>query len=406
MTVRWPFVVALVALFLATAVGLTASAASPSPGLSLGSGRQALAEPPVAGEVQLAFEGIHWRLTHVGADSKPVPPSVVSWVSLVAGHLEGWDGCGPLRGAYGRVGQAIRVRPSDGAGGECDRAHTRIAGELRSGLVRASSASLLPGEDDDPALVLRDAAGQDLLRFVPDDVASLTDETWQLTAWTADGQARPAATDLAAVLTFGSDARKVFAGSRRDVGTLVGSSGCNGIVGTYERQGSLLGVDGLRTTDAPCSAVLASQEAAMVDVLSSDGLVLELPPDRLILTDTRTGDRLELVTATPLEGSTWLLAGIPRLPSGRGTVTMRLEGGVVAGEGPCGPYEGAYETDGRVIRLSGLRGPGEECPDLPRQRRLLLALERAVIVDRDQPQLRLLDAFGRLVARFRHPPGP
>ena len=255
---------------------------------------------------------------HVGADSKPVPPSVASWVSLVAGHLEGWDGCGLLRGAFGRVGQAIRVRPSDGAGGECARAHTRIAEVLRSGLVRASSVSLLPGEDDDPTLVLRDVDGQDLLQFAPDDVASLTAETWQLTAWTADGQARPAATDLAAVLTFGSDARKEFAGSRRDVGTLVGSSGCNGIVGTYERQGSLLGVDGVKTTDAPCSAVLASQEAAMVGVLSSEDLVLELPPDRLILTDTRTGDRLELVTTTPLEEIDVAAGEHPAAPLGQG----------------------------------------------------------------------------------------
>jgi heat shock protein HslJ len=145
----------------------------------------------------------------------------------------------------------------------------------------------------------------------------------------------------------------------------------------------------------------------MLSVLGTAALHLSLPPDRLVLTDPVSGDQLDLVTSTPLEGSTWLLAEIPGVGLRRGPVTLRLDGGLLSGEGPCGPYQGRYATDGRLIRFKELQGAGiERCTAREAQRKLLVALERAVVLDRDQPQLRLLDAAGTLVARFRRPPGP
>ncbi len=353
------------------------------------------------------LEGIGWRLTHAGTGLKPVPPSVAARVSLLGGRLAGWDGCGPIGGSYGRVGESLRLALSDAPGTGCARARARVADELRAGLVRAARFTVVPAREGVAAtLVLTDADEREVLRFAPDDAGSLSDETWQLTSYTIEGEERPAVPDLAAVLTFASAGRT---GPDRDGhGSLVGSSGCNGIVGTWDRAGVRLEVQGIETTAAPCASDVGAQEAAMLEVLSSSDLHVDLPPDRLILTDTGTGDRLELVTSTPLEESTWLLGSIPGLSApGAATVTLRLDGGVVTGEGPCGPYQGAYETDGRVIRVGDLRGPAVEgCAGQRRQRKLLHALERAILVDRDQPELRLLDATGRLMASFDRPPGP
>jgi hypothetical protein len=86
---------------------------------------------------------------------------------------------------------------------------------------------------------------------------------------------------------------------------------------------------------------------------------------------------------------------------------MRLDDGVVSGEGPCGPYSGTYRTDGVFVAFADLQGSGDEdCPRRARQRELFSALERAVLLERDQPALAMLDARGELVARFKRPGAP
>jgi heat shock protein HslJ len=136
-------------------------------------------------------------------------------------------------------------------------------------------------------------------------------------------------------------------------------------------------------------------------------VTLALVPDRLALTAAGTQDSLELVTTTPLEGSTWQLGSIPGKPRPKTPVTLRLEAGVVSGEGPCGGYTGTYRTDGLFVSMRDLRGAAEaDCPRRERQRELFSALERAVLLQRDQPVLAMLDAQGELVARFKRPGVP
>jgi heat shock protein HslJ len=356
------------------------------------------------------FEGTAWRLTHLRQPSQgslmEVRPDVAAWMRLIGGRLEGSTGCAALSGTFGRIGQELRIRPDPAPGGSCRRGADAIARGMASGLVRATDVAIVERPDGSAAeLLLLDADGAEMLRFAPDDVGSLVDGPWELASFTIDGQTALAVPGRMAVLEFGDDGGSVL--QRRARGPLVGSSGCNGIVATFERQADVLRIRDVESTGAPCTSDLAVQETAMLSVLGTAELRLSLPPDRLVLRDPVTGDGLDLVTSTPLEGSTWLLAEIPGLGPVRGPVTLRLQDGLLSGEGPCGPYQGRYTTDGRLIRFQELRGAGiQRCTDREAQRKLLLALGRAVVLDRDQPQLRLRDAAGMLVARFRRPPGP
>ena len=145
----------------------------------------------------------------------------------------------------------------------------------------------------------------------------------------------------------------------------------------------------------------------MAAVLRAPSVTLALAPDRLTLMATGTDDALELVTATPLEGSTWLLGSIPGKPRPKTPVTLRLEGGVVSGEGPCGAYTGTYRTDGLFVSIRELRASAEaDCPRRERQREFFSALERATLLERDQPVLGMLDAQGQVMARFKRPGAP
>lgn len=356
----------------------------------------------------LPLEGTTWRLRQFDRRGveRTVGPEVAAWMTLRAGSLQGSGGCDRLRGRYGRMGEIIRIDVRDGAATDCEEQTSLAELAMVEGLREAFSFEITPAAASlDTTLILRDGEGVAVLRFEVDDIGSLTDETWLLMSYTVDGQTRPASTSQAAVLTFAADG-----GSRprrQGQGTMVGSSGCNGIVGVYARNADLLRVRDLEVTPAPCPSGLAAQEEAILAVLESSAVNLELPPDRLVLTSTDTGEQLGFVTTTPLQGSTWLLAAIPGRPDTETPVTLRLEGGLVTGEGPCGPYRGRYATDGIFIRFGELSGSGVEgCPERKLQRGLLAALERTVLLDRDQPQLQFLDARGEVQARFRRPTGP
>jgi heat shock protein HslJ len=183
----------------------------------------------------------------------------------------------------------------------------------------------------------------------------------------------------------------------------VGSSGCNGFLGTYARAGDVLRFGELETSDAPCASTLAAQEGTILAVLGGSAAILDLPADRLILAAPESGDRLEYVTTTPLEGTTWRLERLAGSPGRLGVVTLRLSDGRVEGEGPCGGYRGGYATDGRFITFLSVTSELERessCPRAARERALFRAFADTVLVDRSGPGLRLLDVRGRVVARF------
>ncbi len=173
----------------------------------------------------------------------------------------------------------------------------------------------------------------------------------------------------------------------------------------FYRHANVLSFSQLDRTDAPCTPALAAQEAAIVSVLDATSLTLALPPDHLTLTSGDTGDSLDFVSSRPLEGSTWLLATGPWYSPGADAVTLWLNDGALTGEGPCGSYSGRYVTDGLFISFTDVMGSGDdECVDPQIERMLLAALRSTVILDRDQPQLRMRDARGGMTAAFM-PPG-
>ena len=195
--------------------------------------------------------------------------------------------------------------------------------------------------------------------------------------------------------------------NRRSDGAAVGSTGCNGLVADYSQRASALSFGELEITDAPCGPTAAAQQAAIIAVLDATSQTIELPPGRLLLISADSGERLEFVTSTPLEGSTWLLARLPGSSRSDDDITMRLSDGELNGEGPCGAYHGRYETNGVLLSFSELAGGDTDgCGQVRRQRRLLNALRSTVLVDKTTPSLRLLDAFGRVTASFGHPGGP
>jgi heat shock protein HslJ len=248
-------------------------------------------------------------------------------------------------------------------------------------------------------LSLRDAQGQELLRFKPDELADLELGEWRLVASTVAGQRVMADALRPAVLTFRPSHRSPA--RRASSGEVLGSTGCNGIVASYVRAADVLGFDELERTDAPCTETLTVQEEAMIGVLESPSISLALPSDRLILSADDSGDRLELVSATPLQGSTWQLVSLAGAEIAAEPITMRLLDGTVRGAGPCGPYQAIYVTDGQFITFSDFAGTAVDgCPDEATERALLRALGSAVLVDRGRPGLRFRDARGEVLARF------
>lgn len=145
----------------------------------------------------------------------------------------------------------------------------------------------------------------------------------------------------------------------------------------------------------------------MIGMLDATSMTIALAGDRLALTSDDTGDRLELASARPLEGTTWQLVRVPGSERTAGPVVMRLKDERMRGEGPCGPIEAAYVSDGLFITFDDVRGSGDEaCADLAAEKKLLAALRSTVVLDRERPQLRLRDAGGRVVARFRSASAP
>jgi heat shock protein HslJ len=363
---------------------------------------------PLAREAgRLPLEGTTWRLRNYRRGGlQSAGSEVAAWLSLRDGRITGSDGCTPLTGRYARVGPAVGFRLRAGRRPDCVGQAAVARQAMRSALRRAASVEIVPAAEGDE-LVVRDAGGQETLRFGLDDAGSLEAGEWLLSTVVRDGVRTVADPSQPAVLSFRADADAARAAERRSSGEVVGSSGCNGIVGAYTRVADSIDVVGLQLTDAPCPEGLAAQEAAVRVVLEDPGLLVELPPDRMTLATADGGDGLEYVARLPLETTTWQLTRSPGLPPPRDPVTLRLEDGAVTGEGPCGSYTGAYATDGRFITLAGLGRPDDRpCRRVDRERAFFGALERAVLLERAEAGLRLLDVRGRDVARFRSAAAP
>lgn len=144
----------------------------------------------------------------------------------------------------------------------------------------------------------------------------------------------------------------------------------------------------------------------MLAVLEATSSAIELSPDHMVMTSADTGERLEFVTTSPLEGSTWLLAAVDGRATRRSQTVLRLVDGVASGFSACGDFETEYVTNGVLVRFIEVPGVPDGCSSTPTERRFRSALRRARFADLTRPVLRLIDASGSTVARFSDPSGP
>ncbi len=355
----------------------------------------------------LPLEGTPWRLRayrYKGIDREP-GPEVAARMTLADGRLEASGGCTAFRGNYGQVGAAISFSLKRLQKNDCAEQTTVVQLGLQDGLRKAASYEIrrAPGAGEDE-LVLRDASGQELLRFGLDEIGALGAAEWRLESYTTGGARVAAMTDLPAVASF--RVAKENEARRYSSGRLSASSGCNAIVGEFFRHADVMSLGELDSTGAPCSETAQAQEDAIVAVLDATALRVELRPDHLRLTSADSGDTLEYVSTQPLEGSTWVLA--KSRATGSGTpVALWFDGGTAGGEGPCGPISGSYVSDGLFLTFADISGAGDvDCAAAEAEKNILAALRATVLLDRDQAQLRFLDARGRVVARLKAPTGP
>ncbi len=362
----------------------------------------------LAPDGQLPLEGTAWRLrayVYRGIE-RDVGPEVAAWLRLSDSRLLGSGGCTALRGTYAVIGSALKVGPGKIRQPRCGEQTTIVQLAMVEALKAAASYGLLASnEPRGTELVIRDVWGTGLLRFSADDAGPLTGEEWRLTTFSVGDERTDAHPDQPAVMSF--QPQRQSPARRRSDGDVVASTGCNGIIGAYFRNADVISFGPLELTDAPCVGQVGVQQQAMIAVLDATSSILALPPDRLIITSSESGDSLEFVRASTLEGTTWLLSSMARGKNPSTTVTLLLDGGRAGGEGPCGPYSGGYTTDGVFITFTDVSGAGDaDCDERGPERALLTALRRAVRLDRAGDDLTLLDAGGTRTARFSSPGTP
>lgn len=104
-----------------------------------------------------------------------------------------------------------------------------------------------------------------------------------------------------------------------------------------------------------------------------------------------------------LDGSAWILAGLPPDPLLEDTVvTLAFDSGRVAGTDGCNRYHGAYEWQDGTLRIGKLASSMMACPEpvMVQARRFTSALGLARDARIDEEALELVDAGGQVVARF------
>jgi len=372
---------------------------------SVAEGPYALARQP---DGRLPLVGTPWRLEayhHKDRDAGP-GPEVAAFITLGASSFDGSDGCSKVRGRYGVAGPAIAFDLRRLKSKSCAEQTSLVQQAVEHGLKKAASYEIVPGVDpDDDKLVFRSASGEELLRYGLDDVADLEMADWRLASYTVEGEEVAASTEQPAVLSFRPQEDLHY--KRRQSGPLSGSTGCNGIVAEFYRYSDVLSFSELGRTDAPCTPQLAAQEGAMTAVLDATAISLGLPYDRLVLTSADTGERLELVSQTPLEGTTWLVDVRLQRADPNLRPSLRMADGAASGEGPCGPYSASYVTDGWFVTYRNVQGARDaECVELKAEKILLDGLRDAVRIDREQNTVTLRDVSGAKTLRFKAPSAP
>ncbi len=358
---------------------------------------------------RLPLQGTPWRLvSYVDRGREAVPgPEVAAFIEFGPRFHVGSGGCSRIEGEYGVNGAALRVRLKQLDERACAENQALVQQAVEGGLRRAAAYDIEASATElDDQLVIYSVTGEEVLRYAVDDLTLLEGPEWRLESYTVDGRAVPSSEEMPGLLSFQPNADAFY--KRRQSGPLSGTSGCNAIVAEFSRHADVLSLSELTLTDAPCTDELAAQEAAMTAVLGATAIRLDLPADRLVLTSTDTDERLEFVSQTPVEGTTWWLERTAADGSiGGQRITLRLADGVASGEGPCGPYAAAYVTDGIFVTFAEARGArDEDCSELRTERALISGLRRSVVIERGTDRLAFLDAQGNQALSFARPFGP
>ena len=99
-----------------------------------------------------ALEGIEWRLAEGSGQT----------LLLDGGHASGSGGCNRFAGGYALDGDRLSFEPLASTRMACEPAVLQAESDYFAALGLTAQASLADGE-----LVLSDAAGTELLRFIP-----------------------------------------------------------------------------------------------------------------------------------------------------------------------------------------------------------------------------------------------
>ncbi len=106
---------------------------------------------------------------------------------------------------------------------------------------------------------------------------------------------------------------------------------------------------------------------------------------------------------TALDGSAWILAGLPPDDLLDGvTGTLAFDGDSVAGSDGCNRFRGSYSVEGDTLRFGQLAGTMMACPEpvMLQAKRFMAAMEAARSARIENGRLSLLDAAGESVASF------
>lgn len=228
------------------------------------SGRPGPSEP--------SLHGTLWRVraaSAAGGPPQPIHDGVEATVRFEAGRVAGSGGCNRFNAECRVVGERLEIGPIASTMMACPDPAMTVEAAVLAALGAAAAWAI-----EDGSLVLRDAGGVDRLVLDPVVEPALVGVTWQAVGV---NNGRGGVTSLVA----GSSIDAVF----DEDGRVSGRAGCNRYHGSYETDGTRLGIGPLASTRMACPDELMKQEAAFLAALGRattfriDGSRLELRDD-------------------------------------------------------------------------------------------------------------------------------
>lgn len=283
------------------------------------------------GSGQPGLDGTAWRLSAFGSGSAAVAPAGIISLNFGNDSMSGSGGVNSYGGAFtldaatGNVtfGQVVSTLMAGPEALMADESRYFAALQNVTGYTYAADR-----------LVLRDAAGQTVLTFVP----PLANTSWTLVTYTP--QASQVPTESIAQVTL------LFDGQ----GKLSGNGGINQYTSSWMSNGTHLMIEPVASTKmAGTPGVMAQEDAYFALLPAADSFFFSM--GRLQMTDAR-GNTI-LVFQPQLTETSWVLTemnGTVPLSTVRPVTLVFGMDGTLHGEGPVNLYSGLWRAEG----VSGL----------------------------------------------------